>query len=300
MTSGSREGFARFSEWMYNERTGGLTAQQQFDAATTTGCRRRTPRWQGPPALIPDGASLFSPSFVPYNRGAMTLQALRVKIGDAVFFPMMRKWYADNRNGNVTTEDFMALAESESGQQLDAFFDVWLVHAGKADQLVVSPSRQKSPVRPWAPRIRWDSSAPRGRHASGRDESRAPAARPHDRPPPPTDRRSRVAGVADVAQGGTARYRRAGARLDEVGADALQGAGRRVQDPRGTVTAAGGASTRAARRARPRLRDERVGCAANGTRCGSGRPSSTRRPGRSARAREVLAFGRPGEQGDAG
>ena len=88
-------------------------------------------RWQGPPALIPDGASLFSPSFVPYNRGAMTLQALRVKIGDAVFFPMMRKWYADNRDGNVTTEDFIALAESESGQQLDAFFDVWLYTPGK-------------------------------------------------------------------------------------------------------------------------------------------------------------------------
>ena len=125
------EGFARFSEWMYNERTGGLTAQAQFNAPNNYGLAATSPNWQGPPALIPDGASLFSPSFVPYNRGAMTLQALRVKIGDAVFFPMMRKWYADNRNGNVTTEDFMALAESESGQQLDAFFDVWLYTPGK-------------------------------------------------------------------------------------------------------------------------------------------------------------------------
>jgi len=125
------EGFARFSEWMYNERTGGQTAQQQFNAPNNYGLAATNPNWQRPPALIPDGASLFSPSFVPYNRGAMTLQALRVKIGDAVFFPMMRKWYADNRDGNVTTEDFMALAESESGQQLDAFFDVWLYTPGK-------------------------------------------------------------------------------------------------------------------------------------------------------------------------
>ena len=44
---------------------------------------------------------------------------------------MMRKWYADNRDGNVTTEDFIALAERESGQQLDAFFDVWLYQPGK-------------------------------------------------------------------------------------------------------------------------------------------------------------------------
>ena len=61
----------------------------------------------------------------------MTLQALRVKIGDAVFFPMMRKWYAENRNGNVTTEDFMALAERESGQDLDAFFQAWLFTPSK-------------------------------------------------------------------------------------------------------------------------------------------------------------------------
>ena len=125
------EGFARFSEWMYNERTGGLTAQQQFESGANYGVPASDSRWQGPPALIPDAAHLFSPSFVPYNRGAMTLQALRVKIGDAVFFPMMRKWYADNRDSNVTTEDFIALAESASGQQLDAFFDVWLYQSGK-------------------------------------------------------------------------------------------------------------------------------------------------------------------------
>jgi aminopeptidase N len=34
--------------------------------------------------------------------------------------------YAHNRDGNVTTADFIALAENVSGQQLDAFFRVWL------------------------------------------------------------------------------------------------------------------------------------------------------------------------------
>ncbi len=125
------EGFARFSEWMYNERTGGLTAQAQFNTTTNYGLRADHPNWQIPTAAIPRAENLFSPSFVSYNRGAMTLQALRVKIGDAVFFPMMRTWYAENRNGNVTTEDFIALAERASGQQLDAFFEVWLYTPGK-------------------------------------------------------------------------------------------------------------------------------------------------------------------------
>jgi aminopeptidase N len=125
------EGFARFSEWMYNERTGGPTAQQQFEAPGNYGLAATDARWQIPPRAIPGPANLFSPSFVMYNRGAMTLQALRVKIGDATFFPMMRAWYAENRNGNVTTEDFIALAEREHGQQLDDFFDVWLYTPGK-------------------------------------------------------------------------------------------------------------------------------------------------------------------------
>ena len=125
------EGFARFSEWMYNERTGGQTAQQQFSSTANYGVPASDSRWQTPTALIPDAANLFSPSFVAYNRGAMTLQALRVKIGDTAFFRLMRAWYAENRNGNATTEGFIAMAERESAQQLDAFFDVWLYQPGK-------------------------------------------------------------------------------------------------------------------------------------------------------------------------
>jgi aminopeptidase N len=56
----------------------------------------------------------------------MTLQALRVKVGDPTFFSIMRAWYARNRGGNVTTADFIALAESQSGKRLEAFFRVWL------------------------------------------------------------------------------------------------------------------------------------------------------------------------------
>jgi aminopeptidase N len=116
------EGFARFSEWMYTERTGGQSAQASFNAAYATPATSSI--WTIAPRGIPGPEDLFAST--AYTRGGMTLQALRVKIGDSVFFPMMRKWYADNRNGNVTTEDFMELAEAESGQDLDHFFQVWL------------------------------------------------------------------------------------------------------------------------------------------------------------------------------
>ena len=36
-----------------------------------------------------------------------------------------------NRYGNVTTPEFIALAEKVSGQGLDEFFDVWLYQPEK-------------------------------------------------------------------------------------------------------------------------------------------------------------------------
>ena len=35
-------------------------------------------------------------------------------------------WYTQNRYKNVTTPQFIALAEAESGRDLDAFFQAWL------------------------------------------------------------------------------------------------------------------------------------------------------------------------------
>jgi aminopeptidase N len=121
------EGFARFSEWIYAERHGGSTAQSQFDALYARPATH--PFWTNPPAALPGPDVLFSSP--PYDRGGMTLQALRVKVGDSVFFDILRRWYRDNRYGNVTTADFIALAERLSGQQLDQFFNAWLFTPGK-------------------------------------------------------------------------------------------------------------------------------------------------------------------------
>ena len=73
----------------------------------------------------PGPGELFSPSIV-YDRGALTLHALRLRVGDEVFFTILRTWTARFHNGNATTEDFMSLAEEISGEQLDDFFQSWL------------------------------------------------------------------------------------------------------------------------------------------------------------------------------
>jgi aminopeptidase N len=125
------EGFATWSEWIWSERTGGQTAQQQFDAlyATPEDSAAGQDLWFPAPNGLHDASELFHTPV--YDRGAMTLQALRDKVGDGVFFQILRTWYAENLHSNVTTQDFIATAERVSGQQLDDFFDVWLFQEGR-------------------------------------------------------------------------------------------------------------------------------------------------------------------------
>ena len=115
------EGFARWSEWYFTERTGGATAAATFRSNYAS---RTTAYWTQPPADLGGPAELFDDP--AYRRGAMTLQALRETIGEADFSALLRTWYAENRYGNVTTADFIETAERVSGEELSAFFQAWL------------------------------------------------------------------------------------------------------------------------------------------------------------------------------
>jgi hypothetical protein len=125
------EGFATWSEWIWTERHDGQTAQERFDQLYED-----TPEdsslWSPAPDALPGPADLFGSPV--YDRGAMTLQALRDKIkNDDTFFRILRTWYAENRYSNVTTEEFIATAERVSGRQLDTLFDVWLFQDGRPE-----------------------------------------------------------------------------------------------------------------------------------------------------------------------
>ena len=55
----------------------------------------------------------------------------RERVGDATFFRLLRSWYLQERYGNATTAEFVALAEQLSGRDLDGFFQAWLSSADK-------------------------------------------------------------------------------------------------------------------------------------------------------------------------
>ena len=64
--------------------------------------------------------------FPVYARGAMTLHALRLEVGDADFFRIIRRWASTRAGDNVTTREFIRHAERTSGEELDALFATWL------------------------------------------------------------------------------------------------------------------------------------------------------------------------------
>ncbi|MBO3753161.1 hypothetical protein J5X84_44620 [Streptosporangiaceae bacterium NEAU-GS5] len=73
---------------------------------------------------VPPRTNLFATAV--YNRGAMTLHALRLRVGDATFFRILRAYAAAYRYGNATTADFTGIATRISGQDLRGFFQTWL------------------------------------------------------------------------------------------------------------------------------------------------------------------------------
>jgi aminopeptidase N len=119
------EGFATFSQYVWDEETGVRTAHASFlaDYARPAGTF-----WD---IIVADPQRDTMFASAVYRRGGMTLQALREKIGDDAFFRILKTWTAKYRYGNATTKDFIALSEQISHQDLTNFFNVWLYTAGK-------------------------------------------------------------------------------------------------------------------------------------------------------------------------
>jgi aminopeptidase N len=111
------EGFATYAEWLWQEHAGQSTVAQSFDR-TYAGFD-----WGKPPGN-PGADDLFGDAV--YQRGAMTVYALRKAIGDQTFAALLKAWPAEHRNGNVTTAEFIRAAEKASGKDLDRLFQTWL------------------------------------------------------------------------------------------------------------------------------------------------------------------------------
>ena len=115
------EGFATYAEWLWDEHQGGATLQDDFDWIMSVPADNSF--WASV-VTDPGPTNLFTaPS---YYRGAAFLIALRTTIGNAPFATLLKQWAGRKASAPATTAGLLALAESVSGKQLDALFDVWL------------------------------------------------------------------------------------------------------------------------------------------------------------------------------
>jgi aminopeptidase N len=122
------EGFATWTQWYFAEQHGGRTAQQVF-AKLYRRPASATKFWNPPSGHPGQAKNLFA--VATYVRGAMTLQALRDKIGTKPLFRLMRTWATEHRHANGDIEEFISLADRVSGRHLGGFFNRWLFERGK-------------------------------------------------------------------------------------------------------------------------------------------------------------------------
>ncbi|GGZ55396.1 M1 family metallopeptidase [Streptomyces subrutilus] len=114
------EGFAKYAEWLWSERSGGHTAHERATAA------HRLLAVSPQDLLLADPGRKLMFDDRLYQRGGLTVHAVRCALGDGPFFRMLRDWAAVHRNGVVTTAAFTAHASRYATGPLDELFAAWL------------------------------------------------------------------------------------------------------------------------------------------------------------------------------
>ncbi|HZW38105.1 MAG TPA: M1 family aminopeptidase [Ignavibacteriaceae bacterium] len=109
------EGFATYSEALYDEK---LYGEKAYIAKMMSGFEE----FQG--TLFKPGEDLFSSKV--YQKGCWVLHMLRWEVGDENFFKILRQYFETYKYKNASTDNFIALSEKISGQDLKKFFDQWV------------------------------------------------------------------------------------------------------------------------------------------------------------------------------
>ncbi|WBP90705.1 M1 family metallopeptidase [Kitasatospora cathayae] len=114
------EGFAKYAEWLWSEHSGGPAASVHAAAAHRLLAGLPQDLRLGDP-----GRRLMFDDRL-YQRGGLTVHALRRALGEDAFFAMLRDWAGVNRHGVVATGDLLAHASRYTATPLGPLFEAWL------------------------------------------------------------------------------------------------------------------------------------------------------------------------------
>ena len=121
-----QEGIATYAEALAMLELGGELAYDEIIAGHRRGSRNRNP-------IVPAGEGITEKEVYDggdiYGKGSFFMHTLRYVIGDAIFFPTLKKLATDPQytyDNFVTTMDVEKLFSKASGQDLKPFFDFYL------------------------------------------------------------------------------------------------------------------------------------------------------------------------------
>ncbi len=114
------EGLATYLEWLWEEEHGGTSTADRVSALLA---ELPASFWE---LRVDDPGPQRMFDLPIYLRGAMTVHALRVRLGEAAFWGLLRAWVGGHAGETGTTAEFEALAAQAAGQDLGRLFQTWL------------------------------------------------------------------------------------------------------------------------------------------------------------------------------
>ena len=123
------EGFATYFSFLYFEAKDGTA---RFDELLTAARNRYEKQSSKSRPVIDTGYAALADllNVENYQKGALFLHALRIRIGDEAWFSGIRRYYKGFKHGNATTADFEQIMSEASDTDLKPFFDRWLTKPG--------------------------------------------------------------------------------------------------------------------------------------------------------------------------
>jgi aminopeptidase N len=112
-----KEGIATYAEWLWLTRGKDLSVLNKVVKLQA--------KWLAVPIGKPAAGDLYCRE--AYVGGAEVYHALRLRVGDEAFFRILRTYQERYRYSNADVNDLIAVAQEISGQDLQAFFDDWLL-----------------------------------------------------------------------------------------------------------------------------------------------------------------------------
>jgi aminopeptidase N len=126
------EGFATYAEWLWSDHALGIPMSTNVEDALV-----HAQGYPGAAAADPGRDAMFDHAV--YERGALTLHALRLTVGDEKFAEILHRYLEEYGGKTATTKDLVDIASDVAGQDLGDFFEQWL-GPGKVPELPQAPA----------------------------------------------------------------------------------------------------------------------------------------------------------------